>query len=132
MKDITFEELKDRAIKVLGNYEILRNDDDELLIVLALDLPFAPDDPVFYYDGGPHGVLVGGGMPVIVCDYVHKEVRKVLEACESILLYAAPTAAGDGPDGDAALAVEFHAPVYWQPDIYQLAEQLMEKKKSEG
>lgn len=125
MKDLSFEQMKDLEIKVMGNYEILQNDDDDILIYLPLELTFVPDDPVFYYDGGPHGILVGGRMPVVVCDFIHKEVRKVLESRESIFLYAAPTAEGSGQDSDAALPVEFVAKVYWQPQIQRLGQQLI-------
>lgn len=134
MSDITFEQLQDREIWVLEYYNILQNEDDDILLVVPRDLPGMPDEPVFYYDGGQHGILADGRMPVIVCDHIHKEVRKVMENCEEILVYASQNAAEDLPEDAPATEVEpaeFMAKVYWQPEIQKLAKQLMKQAKAD-
>lgn len=125
MSEITYEQLRGQRIRVLSYYDILQNEDNEILIILPVDMAFEPDEPVFYYDGRKHGILVGGRMPVIICDHIHVDIRKVVERQKDLLFYVTQTASGSGPDGDAAPPVEFLAPVCWQSGVQELAERLI-------
>ena len=72
--------------QVLGNYDILENDDHEILFVLNRKLPGENKEPVLYYDGGEHGVLRKNDEGLFICDYIHPQVRESVYACNEILI----------------------------------------------
>lgn len=79
---------------VLGYYDILQNDEDEILIVMPLRLAEPLDEPRFYYDGGEHGVLVKNRQTSVVCDNVNPAVRALLATRKEVLFYEKDEASG--------------------------------------
>lgn len=117
MNDITLEVLSGREIVMLKHYEILQNNDDEILITMPPVYREVPAGPLFYYDGRKHGILVCETGPVAVCDHIHPEVRNTVEKCESILFAAVE---------EGKILAEFEVPLVWQPRIQELAIRLLE------
>ena len=81
----TPEDMAECAI-VLGCYDILANEDDEIL----LGTKWLGDDdsssPIIYYDGGKHALFFKNDSNIIVCDYINRNVRKIFYACKEILV----------------------------------------------
>ena len=138
---LTSEVLKTRPVKVLTCYNILQNDDDELLFVIKrLDSPEKWNrSPRLYYDGGPHAILLKNDELVVVCDHIHPEIRKLVGDSENILF---AEHSSDMPEGiqetpeeyEKYIQEEYEAEVLIQPGIEAIAEELMrlgEKEKPE-
>jgi len=105
----------------MGNYDILQNDEGEIMIVLPIALDTEPENPVFYYDGGPHGILVADGLAdMIICDHIHPNIREDMAGCTAVLFTTQP------PGGeDETGVVEFMAAVQIQPGLKRLAESML-------
>lgn len=79
-------ELAEMAV-VLENYDILENDDGEIMIAIH-DLPQGDEkQAVLFCDGGEHALLFKGPYRLIICDFVHPEARKKLVRREEVLCY---------------------------------------------
>lgn len=99
----------------VGNsYEILENEDNEILIYLPYTGPSCtvqPDDAKLFYDGKQHAILRGTGLPLIICDHIHVDIRAGIIKLKEVLI-----GFGDGVEltGDSVTA-EFMAEVVYVP-----------------
>ena len=122
-----YADLLARPVRALGNYEILQNHEDEILIVLPMELDSAPENPVLYYDGGRHAILLGDGLEeVIICDFIHPGIRDDLAACTTLLI-ATKVPGSEAEEYD----VEFVTAVCLVPGLEAFAEKLVERAEAE-
>jgi len=79
--------LSKRPMRVEKYYDILENDDNDLLFTIKkLDSPLIDgSDPIMYYDGGPHAIFVKNRDATVICDYVHPGVRGSLDRATKVL-----------------------------------------------
>jgi len=70
---------------ILTEYDILRNDEDDLLFHLPCLLDGPDNEAVFHYNGGEHGLLWKTDDAMVVCTCIHPEIRKLLD--EQIVVY---------------------------------------------
>ena len=125
-KGLTIEDLKKRNICVLSYYDILENEDNELMFVIKQESP-RPEDfsPGFYYDGGEHGIFIKDDEWVYVCDHIHPGVRgtvaKTVENGEEILF-------AELLDGN--VAAEYMVETFWRKGVVILAEELIRLSNS--
>ena len=124
--------LKKRSVEVLGYYDILTNEDDELLFAIKhLESPEEDGySPCLYYDGGPHAIFLKNEKLVVVCDQIHPDVRKLLGKAEEALFVELGTRLPSDTrqvfdDGDKVICEEYTALVQNHPNIEAIAEELM-------
>lgn len=117
--EVCFHNLVLRPIRVLGSYEILSNDDEELLFKMPVLEECAKDSAVMYYDGYEHGLLVTSA-EVVVCDCIHPDVRRMLRACEEVLVAEI--------EGDT-ICQEYNVPVKMCGGVKPLAARLIRRDR---
>lgn len=84
--DRRIPELAELAV-ALESYDILENDDGEIMIAIH-SLPQGDEtQAVLFCDGGEHAILCKGPYRLIVCDFLHPQVRKKLPKKEAVLCY---------------------------------------------
>jgi len=81
------DELSARPMRTENYYDILENEDKDLLFTIKhLDSSLIDgSDPIMYYDGGPHAIFVKNKDVTIICDYVHPGVRGSLDRASKVL-----------------------------------------------
>ena len=112
--------------KILGNYDVLVNDEDEVLIHLIFKVPGETESPKFYYSGGHHGLLMKNNRTVILCDFLHPDTHKIIAARDKILFV-------ESTDGETALA-EYEAEINFIEGVDAICERLLaddEKRRQE-
>ena len=117
------ETLKGKAMQVLSYYDIMENDDKELLFAIKyLDSPLLEEDsPVMYYDGGPHAILVKNDDLAVICDFVHPGVRGSLGKVKEVLVAELV---------DGSIKEEYTAEMRHVQGIEEIAEGFVAKKGS--
>ena len=82
------EAMKGKSVVVMNYYDILENDDKEVLFAIkCFDERLTENDhPVMYYDGGPHAILMKSDEEVAICDHVHPSVRGALAAVNEAII----------------------------------------------
>ncbi len=78
--------LTPEEVEPLGNYGILKNDEEELMLILPGYFKGREEKPVLYYDGGAHGLMVRGHHQGILCDQINPQLRQVLAKADRILV----------------------------------------------
>ena len=81
---MSYDEIYERT-QILSSYDILINDEEEVLVCLKLKVPGEPSQPLFYYEGGVHGILVKNDSSFILCDYLNPGTHQTLSQCEKVL-----------------------------------------------
>lgn len=81
------EALSKRPMKIESYYDILENDEGELLFTIKfVDSPQIEDcRPIMYYDGGAHAIFVKNEEITIICDFIHPGVRGSLGRVSEVL-----------------------------------------------
>jgi hydroxypyruvate isomerase len=117
-EELKKEVLEKRRIVVLLNYDILENEDGEILFSIRdLKSPVKKTYiPRLYYDYGKHALLLKNDEVVVVCDSVHPGVRNNLAKQDEVYICEVE---------DENDINEFMAEVVLWKDIEQLAEELM-------
>jgi hypothetical protein len=107
-----------RVIKALSYYDILENEDNELLFTITRSEggPDAPDNPKLYYDGGDHAIFVKNSTAAVLCDFIHPGVRGSLSRCKEVLFAELE---------DGGIKREYMAPVVHCESIKSVADELM-------
>lgn len=81
-----YPEMTELAV-ALENYDILENDDGEILLGIHM-LPQGDErQAILFCDGGEHAILAKGPYRLVICDFVHPEVREKLVKREEILCF---------------------------------------------
>lgn len=125
-KWLTFEQLVQQPVQVLGYYDILENDDKDILLAMPVLEPENPQEPAFYYDGGTHALFFKVPGKVVVCDHVHPGVRQSFFECPEILV-AEVNKGGAGTSIDTdGIQREYTAPMHLVRGVEELAQQLMD------
>lgn len=110
--------------KVLGSYDVLTNDDNEVLISMksVTDKPENTEDidATMFYDGKQHAILIKNGNTAIVCDYLHDGVRDIMYSNDEILIC-------EMRDGEISL--EYMARLVKEEGIEDLVDQILSKNK---
>lgn len=118
---LTIAQLTTCAVKVLEKYDILVNDEDEMLFGVD-SLGISKGAPKLYYDGGPHAVFLKNEGQAVICDYINPAVRAQLLGLKEVLFVETqPHAKNDDPEIDDAYQVEVQACT----GVTELAEALM-------
>ncbi|MGD9639345.1 MAG: hypothetical protein AB7U85_09865 [Alphaproteobacteria bacterium] len=73
------------SIMLEGEYAILVNDDDEVMISMASKLN-DPENPRIIYDGGDHALYYRTPLETILLDYINPEVREALQKVKILLV----------------------------------------------
>ena len=81
---MSYDEIYERT-QILSSYDILINDEKEVLVCLKLKVPGEPSQPLFYYEGGMHGILVKNESSFILCDYLNPGTHQTLSQSEKVL-----------------------------------------------
>lgn len=68
-----------------GKYDILQNDDGEILIMIA-QRRGGPENPRFVYDGGDTALLYRSRESSVFLEAVNNEARNALKAVDEVLL----------------------------------------------
>ena len=116
--ELKLEVLKTRKVIVMGYYDILENEDSELLFVLKpFESPLTEGyEPRLYYDGGPHAILLKNQTLVVVCDMIHTGVRGSLARKTKVLI---------GETSEEAVQEEYYAEVRHGEGVEALADALI-------
>ena len=118
---MSYDEIRART-KILHYYDVLVNDDNEVLLCLKLRIPGEPKSPKFYYDGGKHGFLTKNERTIIMCDYLHEGTRQIISQCEKVLFV-------ETNEEDGILS-EYEAEVILIEDIEKLGDKLLSDEKA--
>jgi hypothetical protein len=110
-----------RSIHVLFEYDILSDDDtDDLHILFGFDCINSPVpegyNPILFYDGGKHAILLKNENTVIVCDQVHPDIRKTVSKMLSVDFVELD---------DGVISEEYTAEMLFCPETEQIAEELI-------
>lgn len=82
--DRRIPELTELAV-ALEEYDILENDDGAIMFAIPI-LPRGDEkDAILFCDGGEHAILFKGPYRLIICDFLHPEIREKLTLREEIL-----------------------------------------------
>ncbi len=79
-------DLKKIAIS-LQKYDILENDDGDIMIGIPIEPQGEDDNAVLLCDGGEHALLFKGPYRLVICDFLHPQMREKLLQKEEILCY---------------------------------------------
>jgi len=104
---------------VLEHYDILENDDDEVLICIKTELEGEESLALFFCDGGKHGLLFKGTQCLIICDCIHPSMQKKLPKVDKILCVEISNL--------GEINKEYIAKVVVHQNISELAELLIER-----
>ncbi len=113
---ISYSEIHARS-KILHYYDVLINDDNEVLLCLNLKIPGEPKSPKFYYEGGKHGFLIKNERSIILCDYLHEGTHQIISQCDKVLFVET--------DDKKDILTEYEAEVILLEGIDQLGERLL-------
>ena len=80
-------QLKPEEMEILGYYDFLVNDDEEVMLVLPGYFKGEAIEARFLYDGGPDGILIRNRHQIIVCDAIHPDVREIIKKNTQILVF---------------------------------------------
>jgi len=94
IKKLSYEDIREKT-KILGYYDVLVNENDEVLIGLNISIPGECVDSKFYYDGGEHAFLVKNNRSIILCDYINEGARSSISKAEKILFMECTNAGKD-------------------------------------
>lgn len=85
---LTKEDFPGIKFRVESYYDILENEDNELMFTLKdIELPIDPAfTPRMYYDGGEHAIFIKNKTTGIICDYIHPGVRGSLGKVDEVLV----------------------------------------------
>ena len=117
--ELEFEAMKGRDIRVLSYYDILENEDHELMFSVK-QLPFPRSEgfePRMYYDGGEHTIFLKNEHTVVICDCIHPGVRGSLGKVSEVLI-------AELADGE--IAEEYMSGLLLADGVEKLATQLIE------
>jgi acyl carrier protein len=133
---LNIEALKERPVKVLSYYDILENDDGEIMFAMKyFNSPrIEGHNPTMYYDGGQHSILLKNDKLVVICDFIHPGVRKILSGVKTVLcaeLVSAMLSEGQEENNDNILE-EYEAELEFYEGIEGIAEELMELNKNKA
>ncbi|MCR4908874.1 MAG: CbrC family protein [Lachnospiraceae bacterium] len=79
--------MKPELIEPLSYYDLLMNDDNEVLLALPGYFKGEALTAEVHYQGGRHAVFVRNTDQLILCDEIHPEVRKHILESDEILVY---------------------------------------------
>ena len=113
------EALKRSLVRTEGYYDILENDEGELLFTIKhLDSPLNADfKPVIYYDGGPHAIFAKNVEVAIILDFIHPGVRGTLSGLSEALIAELK---------DGGVAEEYMADVMHIDGLEEIADEYMD------
>ncbi len=104
---------------VLGYYDVLVNDEDNSDIMMVIkSQPGDVTEPVFYYDGGKHGLLFKNSEVIALCDYIHPATHGFYLQCSEILVTEVQ---------DKCITSEYSVPVIICSGVERLCELLIEE-----
>jgi len=106
--------LSKRPMTVESYYDILENDDNDLLFTIKfVNSPLIEGcKPIMYYDGKQHAIFVKNEDITIICDYVHPGVRGSLGKASKVLFAELK---------DGAIEEEYMVDVLHVPGIEEIA-----------
>ncbi len=103
---LTITQLTACAVKVLRKYDILVNEENEMLFGIDY-LGIKKGAPRLYYDGGPHAVFLKNEGQTVICDHINPGVRERLLGLKEVLFAEMPPHAEDSdPEIDETYQVE--------------------------
>lgn len=118
----SFEEIKSKT-RMLNNYDVLVNEDEEVLICINLKIPGELEEGAFYYSGGYHGFLIKNHRSIVLCDYLNNETHDIIYKNEKILIV-------EVKEGKGILA-EYEVPLIKVEGIDELAKRIIADKDKE-
>lgn len=74
------------SMDTLGYYDILTNEEEEVLIVFPKKEMGTRDQAKFYYDGGAHGILQKNKDGFLICDFIHPGVREAITKQKKVFI----------------------------------------------
>ena len=77
--------MTDTAVEMENYYDILANADGELLFCIKVR-EGAPDHPQILFNGDAHALFYRTADQMIVLDYIHPDVRPLLNEASSVLV----------------------------------------------
>ena len=121
-KEMNYKDIKEKT-KVLSNYDVLVNEDDEVLIVVPFKVPGEPDNAILYYSGGNHAFLLKNHRTIVMCDFLNPEVHEVIVKNKVILIV-------ESVDQEP-VAAEYEAKLIIIEGMDEIGDKLLEDKKDE-
>ncbi len=103
---------------VLGHYDVIENDDGEILISVNHVFVRPERKPVVFM-GKKHAILLRDGENIVICDALHPHIAQVLPLKYHVLFFE--------PKND----IEFLAPVLHNDSVDSVAEKVMQIRKTE-
>ncbi len=123
-----YKKIKDKKVVIGGYYDILENDEGDLLIMMGYEgtgNDCTPDNPVLYYDGGNHAIFISRNTQPIICDYIAPGVRNNLIDTREILF----AFCSKDDDGETKITAEFNVYVKRFSNISDIADLIMEEQE---
>lgn len=71
----------------LQMYDILENDDGDIMIAIPTEPHGDEENAVLFCDGGEHALLFKGPYRVVICDFLNPKIREKLPQRKTVLCY---------------------------------------------
>ena len=120
---LTVDQLKKRHVKVLSYYDILENEEGDILFTIRHESARTDThNPQFYYDGGDHAIFIKDDGHAMVCDFIHPGVRgsvgKIVRKGGKILFAELK---------DGKIVDEYMAETIWCENVAEIAEEFVKR-----
>ncbi len=124
-----YNEIKSKDIHIGNYYDIMENDDGEILIVMGYEgvgSENSPKNRKLYYDGQEHAIFVSDDTNPIICDYVAPGIRNNLHNIDEILFaFIKKGDNGDDEEDNSRISAEFMVPVEQMKNISKVAQYII-------
>ncbi|NLO41230.1 MAG: hypothetical protein GX115_17410 [Ruminiclostridium sp.] len=117
-----FQTIKAKT-KIVGYYDILTNDNDEVMIAIPFQIPGEPDKPTFYFSGGAHAFLMKNHRNIVMCDFVNPQVRPIILKNTKVLIAEM--------NQDKDMAGEYEAELVRLEGLDEIGTRLLEEKSDD-
>lgn len=119
LDNMDYETIKAKT-KVAGYYDVLVNEDDEVLIAIPFKVPGEPGEPMLFYSGGEHALLMKNHRTITLCDYLNPEVRSIIAKNSKIVIVEL--------NSEKTIDAEYEAKLVMQNGIDSIARRILEDK----
>jgi hypothetical protein len=106
--------------RIVGYYDVLVNEDEEVLFAIPFKIPGEPTNPLFYYSGGMHAFLVKNHRTIVMCDFINPDVRSTITKNSKVLLVQL--------DEEQSVSEEYEAEIVSLDGLDDIGSRLLEDK----
>lgn len=120
--NMDYETIKSKT-RVAGYYDVLVNEDEEVLIAIPFKVPGEPDEPKLYYSGGVHAFFMKNHRTITLCDHLNPEVRSIIANNSKVLIVEL--------NSEKTIDAEYEAELVLQEGIDSIAQRVLEDRSND-